>query len=274
MIKKAIVPAAGYGTRSLPITKVLPKEMFPIKGKPSIHYIVEEAVEAGIEEILIIVSKYKNLIVDYFDVSLELEAFLESRNKVELLDKLTLPKVHIQYTRQPYARGLGDAIRLGRSFAGNDPFVVLLPDDIILTRGANATKQLVDLYQTVEAPVIALKYIKDELLHKYGVVDVITQKDQLHSIKSIVEKPKVSPPSNLAVVGRYVMTPDIFDCISTKQDRFDGEIQFTDAIKELISLRTCYGYEIEGDRFDIGIEEEYVNLIQYVHHLHEQNQTN
>ncbi|MCF6409144.1 UTP--glucose-1-phosphate uridylyltransferase [Pseudalkalibacillus salsuginis] len=267
MIKKAIIPAAGYGTRSLPITKVLPKEMFPIKGKPSIHYIVEEAVESGIEEILIIVSKYKNLIVDYFDVSLELEAFLESRNKAYLLDKLVLPKVHIQYTRQPYARGLGDAILLGRSFAGNDPFAVLLPDDIIINQGANATKQLIDLYNTVESPVIALKYMKDELLHKYGVVDITSQEGQVHHLKSIIEKPKHSPPSNLAVVGRYIMTPDIFDCITVKSGEFGEEIQLTDAICKLMANRACYGYEIEGDRFDIGIEEEYLQLIRYIHGL-------
>jgi UTP--glucose-1-phosphate uridylyltransferase len=267
LIKKAIIPAAGYGTRSLPITKVLPKEMFPINGKPTIHYIVEEAVEAGIEEILIIVSKYKNLIVDYFDVSLELEAFLESRNKSHLLDKLALPDVHIQYTRQPYARGLGDAVQLGKSFVGEDPFAVLLPDDIILNNGENVIQQLINLYNTKLTPIIALKQVSEDLLHKYGVIDAIPNFGQIHEIQSIVEKPRHSPPSNLAVIGRYLFTSDIFEYINKEKKDDNGEIQLTDAIRRMLQSKTCFGLEVEGDRFDIGVEEDYLNLLQHMHNL-------
>ncbi|WLD94967.1 UTP--glucose-1-phosphate uridylyltransferase [Alkalihalobacillus sp. AL-G] len=268
MVKKAIIPAAGYGTRSLPVTKVLPKEMFPINGKPSIHYIVEEAVESGIEEILIVVSKYKNMIVDYFDVSLELEAFLEARNKSFLLEKMSLPEVHIQYVRQPYARGLGDAILLGKSFVGNEPFAVLLPDDIIINNDICATKQLINLYEYENSPIVALKYIQDKWLHKYGVIDGVEKDKGVFQLRSIVEKPKSTPPSNLAVMGRYILTPDIFPILkNVKPDEYD-EVQLTDGILDLLSQRICYGFEIEGERFDIGFEDDYLQLLQYMKENH------
>jgi UTP--glucose-1-phosphate uridylyltransferase len=272
LVKKAIIPAAGYGTRSLPITKVLPKEMFPINGKPTIHYIVEEAALAGIEEILIIVSKYKNLIVDYFDVSLELEAFLESRNKAHLLKKLTLPDVHIQYTRQPYAKGLGDAILMGESFVGKDPFAVLLPDDIILNQGASVTQQLIQMYEQKHSSIIALKNVDDHLLHKYGVIRGTPCSDHVYELQSIVEKPRISPPSNLAVIGRYVLTADIFESIRNQECDEHQEVQLTDAISKMMQKQTCFGLEIEGDRYDIGVEEDYLNLLLQLHRGEEERE--
>ncbi|MCF6136903.1 UTP--glucose-1-phosphate uridylyltransferase [Pseudalkalibacillus berkeleyi] len=262
MIKKAIIPAAGYGTRSLPITKVLPKEMFPINGRPAIHYIVEEAVQAGVEEILIVVSSNKNMIVDYFDTSLELEAFLKLTNKSNLLDKLRTPDVHIQYTRQPYARGLGDAVRLGKSFVGNDPFMVLLPDDIILNKNGSVTKQIMNVFNELHSPVIALRHVRDECLNQYGVVEPTYHSRHIHEIRSIVEKPQTNPPSNLAVIGRYAFTSNIFEYLTRQEESVNSEVQLTDAIQTMLTNEKCYGFEVEGDRYDIGIEKDYIQLLQ------------
>ncbi|MBA2874955.1 UTP--glucose-1-phosphate uridylyltransferase [Thermaerobacillus caldiproteolyticus] len=261
MVKKAIIPAAGYGTRSLPITKVIPKEMFPIDMKPAIHYVVEEAIESGIEEILIIVSRTKNLIVDYFDHSLELEAFLEKQNKTHLLEKEFIPKVRIYYTRQSYARGLGDAVYLGKSFVGNEPFAVLLPDDIILNGTTPAIQQLVEEYKTYLQSVIGLNKVEDKHLHKYGVVKGEPLGNRMCKIVDIVEKPKTNPPSNLAVIGRYVFTPSIFSYLETLTMKEGEEIQLTDAIKKMSTAEACYGKSIEGNRFDIGSYDDYISLI-------------
>jgi UTP--glucose-1-phosphate uridylyltransferase len=261
-IKKAIIPAAGYGTRSLPITKVIPKEMFPIAGKPAIHYIVEEAVQSGIEEILIVVSRNKNMILDYFDRSLELEAFLEKKNKSYLLDKDHIPNIGIQYVRQPYAEGLGDAIKLGRKFIGNDPFAVLLPDDIFLCPKKAALAQLIDVYSTYETPLIVLEKVKTELLSNYGVIREKKLSDRLYEVIDIVEKPKSSPPSNLAVSGRYIFNDSIFSYLDKVTKGAGGEIQLTDAIKLLLKEQRCLGLEVIGERFDIGTDKDYIKLIK------------
>lgn len=260
-IRKAIIPAAGYGTRSLPITKVVPKEMFPILGKPAIHYIVEEAVASGIEEILIVVSRNKNMILDYFDRSLELEAFLEKANKENLLKKINLPKVHIQYVRQPYAEGLGDAIYLGKQFVEGEPFAVLLPDDIFVCSKKPALKQLVDLYNDYNSPVIALQKVKKDLLKNYGVIKEKKLLGNIYKIIDIIEKPEDSPPSNLAVCGRYILEPSIFSSLNAITKGTNGELQLTDAIKALIKTQKFYGVKIKGERFDIGNEKDYIKLI-------------
>ncbi len=260
-IKKAIIPAAGYGTRNLPITKVLPKEMFPIAGKPALHYIVEEAVKSGIEEILMVVSRNKTMILDYFDRSLELEAFLEKTNKQYLLETSAIPNIHIQYVRQPYAEGLGDAIKLGKQFVGNEPFAILLPDDLFICPKEGALEQLIRAYHTYKAPIIALKQVKKHLLGNYGVIKEKQLQEQLFEIVDIVEKPKNSPPSNLAVSGRYIFEASIFSYLEQIKKGAGGEIQLTDAIKALLREQKCYGVEIVGERYDISSEGDYVKLI-------------
>ncbi|WP_209125424.1 UTP--glucose-1-phosphate uridylyltransferase [Alkalihalobacillus sp. BA299] len=260
-IKKAIIPAAGYGTRSLPITKVLPKEMFPINGKPAIHYVVEEAVASGIEEILIVVSRNKNMIIDYFDRSLELEAFLTETNKKHLLEKLSVPKAHIQFVRQPYARGLGNALEMGMPFINDEPFAVLLPDDLFFEK-KQSLKQLIKAYEKKNSSVIGVQQVKQELLKNYGVIKEKKVSARLHEIVDIVEKPQSDPPSNLAVVGRYVLHPDIFTFLKKIKPGVGGEIQLTDALKEMLKVRKCFGYEVTGERYDIGSNKDYFELLK------------
>ncbi|TLS37627.1 UTP--glucose-1-phosphate uridylyltransferase [Pseudalkalibacillus caeni] len=266
-MKKAIIPAAGYGTRNLPITKVIPKEMFPIMGKPAIHYIVEEAVESGIEEILIIVSRNKNMIIDYFDRSLELEAFLTQVNKGHLIEKTASPDVHIQFIRQPYAKGLGDAIKLGKRFIGDEPFAILLPDDLFFDSKKPALSQLIDVYNRHHSNVLALQKVKNEHLKNYGVIKEEFISDSLYKVSDIVEKPKTNPPSNLAVNGRYILKPEIFTCLEKLRPGSGGELQLTDAIKQLLLDQTFYGSILTGAHFDIGKEEEYIELILKMNNL-------
>jgi UTP--glucose-1-phosphate uridylyltransferase len=265
MIKKAIIPAAGYGTRSLPITKVLPKEMFPIGVKPAIHYVVEEAAESGIEQVLVIVSRTKSLIVDYFDHSLELEAFLEKENKSHLMNDLSIPNIQILYTRQPYARGLGDAIRLGKNFVGDDSFAILLPDDIIISKEKPALKQLIEVYKLKKSSVIGLNKVEDDLLQNYGVVKGQKEKNRILQIKDVVEKPKTNPPSNLAIIGRYVFTSDIFNYLEKLKPGVGGEYQLTDAIKEMLDSRQVLGKVMDGKRYDIGKSDEYIDLLNLIY---------
>ncbi|MBC6972162.1 UTP--glucose-1-phosphate uridylyltransferase [Bacillus sp. Xin] len=265
MIKKAIIPAAGYGTRSLPITKVVPKEMFPIGNKPAIHYIVEEAVKSGVEQILIVLSRTKNLIVDYFDYSLELEAFLKREDKSHLLNEFSIPDIQIHYTRQPYARGLGEAIKLTETFIGNDPFAVLLPDDIVISDKEPALNQLIKIYQETNSSVIGIHTVPDEALGKYGIIKGDIVKKDYMQITDIVEKPKVNPPSNFAVIGRYVFTPDIFPLLKNIKPGVGGEYQLTDAIHSLLTMKNVYGKIIDGNRYDIGQEDEYIQLLNLIY---------
>lgn len=264
MVKKAIIPAAGYGTRNLPITKVVPKELFPIGNKPAINYVVEEAMAAGIEEILIVVSRSKNLIADYFDRSLELEAYLERKQKTKLLDKIKIPKIQIQYTRQPYAKGLGDAILLGKNFVGNEPFAVLLPDEVIFEKETDGLIQLTKLYDENKSSVLGLYKVEKQLLSSYGVVEWENLKKDIVEITSIVEKPVNNPPSDMAVIGRYVFNPSIFSCLEKTKPGVGGEIQLTDAINEMIKSEKIYGVTIHGNRFDISRFEEYLAANQYI----------
>jgi len=261
MVRKAIVPAAGYGTRNLPITKAIPKEMFPLGLKPAIHHIVEEAVQSGIEQLLIIISNSKHSILDYFDRSVELEAFLKSNNKEHMLKHLELPKIEITYIQQHYAKGLGDAIRLGKEFVGDDPFGILLPDDFVLSDRTPALKQLIDVYNETNSSVLGLKQVNQEQLKNYGVIQGSTNTN-LIQIENIVEKPKQDPPSDLAVIGRYILTPTIFQCIEDLTEGVDGELQLTDAIKFLLRIEPIYGKIVSGDRYDIGNLEEYVELMK------------
>ncbi|ARK28847.1 UTP--glucose-1-phosphate uridylyltransferase [Halalkalibacter krulwichiae] len=263
-VKKAIIPAAGYGTRCLPITKAVPKELFPIGTRPTIHYIVEEAIEAGIEEILIVVSRSKNMIIDYFDRSIELETFLEQKQKQQLLKKLKPLNVQIQYIRQSQSLGLGDAIRLGESFVNNEPFAVLLPDEVIFGQDTGALDQLLSIYTKHNKSVLGLCEMEQKFLKNYGVVHWQSGENGLIEITDIVEKPMKRPPSNLAVIGRYIFTPSIFSFLKTAKPSLGGEIQLTDAIKEMLKEEKYYGVQPNGIRFDISRVEEFIAANQYI----------
>ncbi len=263
-MKKAVIPAAGYGTRNLPITKVLPKEMFPICGRPAIDYIVQEAVEAGIEEILIILSRSKTMIMDYFDRSLELETYLIQSNKSELLPLLKQPNVHIQFSRQSYAKGLGDAIRLAERFVGNEPFAVLLPDQLFINETTNALQTLIATYKQHKENIIGVKTVKQEDLKLYGVIEGTQLSEGLYTITNIMEKPQHFPPSNLAVMGRYIFTPDLFPFLHQTSPGVGNEIQLTDAIQDMLAVHSYKAQVLDMDCYDLGKEEEYMALLHYM----------
>ncbi|MFD2442713.1 UTP--glucose-1-phosphate uridylyltransferase GalU [Bacillus sp. CGMCC 1.16607] len=253
-IKKAIIPAAGLGTRFLPATKALPKEMLPIIDKPTIQFIIEEAIYSGIEDIIIITGRNKRSIEDHFDVSVELELNLKNNRKNDLLEKVKSISnmADIHYIRQKEPLGLGHAIYCARKFIGNEPFAVLLGDDII-SSNKPCIKQLMEVYDKVGSSVLGVKTIENELLYKYGVIDPIqTLYDEYILIKGMVEKPIVSPPSNLAVMGRYILDPLIFDFLKDLEPGVGGEIQLTDAICQLARVKQVIAFPFEGKRYDVG----------------------
>lgn len=235
--------------------------MFPIGVKPAIQYVVEEALDSGIEHILIIVSRSKSMIVDYFDESLELDTFLEQSNKQHLKSKLQIPKNQLHYTRQPYAKGLGDAIRLGETFIGDEPFAVLLPDDIIVSEEKPGLRELIHVFEQTGSSVIGLKEVEEKFLHQYGVIGGTKESEGIYKIQEMIEKPKKQAPSNLAVVGRYVLNPSIFFYLKKINPGAGGELQLTDAIKELIKKEICFGKLLTGDRYDIGNVNDYINIV-------------
>ncbi|WP_342574962.1 UTP--glucose-1-phosphate uridylyltransferase GalU [Solibacillus sp. FSL K6-1781] len=252
-IKKAIIPAAGLGTRFLPATKAMPKEMLPIVDKPTIQYIVEEAIAAGIEDILIVTGKGKRSIEDHFDSAWELEHNLINNGKFEDLKKVKeSANVEIHYIRQKEALGLGHAIWCARKFIGNEPFAVLLGDDIVKSEQP-CIKQLINQYEKVQSSVIGIMQVEDKDIHKYGIINPINTNSNLMEVRQFIEKPTlVEAPSNLAIIGRYILTPEIFPFLEEKQIGKGGEIQLTDAIEKLNSEQKVYGYEFEGKRYDVG----------------------
>ncbi len=260
-VRKAVFPVGGLGTRFLPATKALPKEMLPIVDKPLIHYAVEEARAAGIEEFIFVTGKGKSAIEDHFDHSSELESLLQSRGKLEALESLRawLPAPgRVAYTRQMEPLGLGHAVWCARSFVGDEPFAVLLPDDIFLA-GVPCLKQMVDAYAG-EGGMVAAETIAGPDISNYGVLDV--EKDdggKVVPVRGLVEKPKpADAPSNLAVVGRYIMTPRVFDYLDRKEKGAGGEIQLTDALSWLASQEPFAGIRIDGERFDCGSRSGYL----------------
>jgi UTP--glucose-1-phosphate uridylyltransferase len=254
MIRKAVIPAAGLGTRFLPATKSMPKEMLPIIDKPVIQYVVEEAIASGIDDIIVITGRGKRAIEDYFDASPELENHLLSKNKEDLLREIkdisSLADIH--YVRQKEPKGLGDAILKAEKHVGDEPFAVLLGDDIIAIE-KTAMNQLIEIFDKVKCSVVGVEEVSLELLSKYGVVEVEQKPEDLFLVTNLVEKPE-RPPSNLAVSGRYILTPDIFDCIREVKPGYGGEIQLTDALNLLLNLKEqrIYAKKIEGRRYDIG----------------------
>ena len=253
-LTKAIIPAAGLGTRFLPATKAMPKEMLPILDKPTIQYIVEEAAKAGIEDIIIVTGKHKRAIEDHFDNQKELEITLENSGKTELLEKVQFSTnlANIFYVRQKEQKGLGHAILTAKQFIGNEPFAVLLGDDIVESDDP-AIKQLMDVYEQTEKSVIGVQEVRPEDTHRYGIIDPVSQNGRLYDVKKFVEKPAPgTAPSNLAIMGRYVLTPDIFDYLANQGEGAGGEIQLTDAIERLNADSQVYAYDFEGNRYDVG----------------------
>ncbi|ALM56306.1 UTP--glucose-1-phosphate uridylyltransferase GalU [Staphylococcus equorum] len=253
-IKKAIIPAAGLGTRFLPATKAMPKEMLPILDKPTIQYIVEEAARAGIEDIIIVTGKHKRAIEDHFDNQKELEMILQDKGKTDLLEKVkySTELANIFYVRQKEQKGLGHAIYSARQFIGDEPFAVLLGDDIVESDNP-AIKQLIEAYEETGKSVIGVQEVEEDQTHRYGIIDPLEKSGRKYEVKEFVEKPKQgTAPSNLAIMGRYVLTADIFDYLKTQSKGAGGEIQLTDAIERLNKHDQVYAYDFEGDRFDVG----------------------
>ena len=251
-IKKAIIPAAGMGTRFLPATKAMPKEMLPIVDKPTIQYIVEEAIASGIEDIIIVTGKTKRAIEDHFDTNFELEESLKRSGKLDLLEKVKQAEVAIHYIRQNEPKGLGHAVWSARKFIGNEPFAVLLGDDIVQAE-TPGLKQLMNQFDETQSSVVGVQKVSDEETHRYGIVDPGSNGDRLYKVDHFVEKPEQgTAPSNLAIMGRYVLTPEIFGFLGEHEIGAGGEIQLTDAIQKLNEVQEVYAYDFEGTRHDVG----------------------
>jgi UTP--glucose-1-phosphate uridylyltransferase len=253
-IRKAVFPAAGYGTRFLPATKAQPKEMLPIVDKPVIQYLVEEAVASGIEEIIIVTGRGKRAIEDHFDHSFELEHTLVEKNKHDLLEKVrnVSDLAKFIYVRQPMPLGDGHAVMCAREIVGDEPFAVMFGDDIVDNK-VPALKQLIDVYEKTNCSVIGLNQVPKEQTQNYGVIKSCDKEGRTHHIEDLVEKPKPKDaPSNLAIIGKYVVTPEIFEALENATPSRDGEIRLIDGFLELIKHQQIYGYELEGKRYDAG----------------------
>jgi UTP--glucose-1-phosphate uridylyltransferase len=256
-VRKAVFPAAGLGTRFLPATKAQPKEMLPLVDKPIIQYGVEEALASGCNQIIIITGRGKQSIEDHFDVSYELERMLEDRKKLDLLKivRSISDTIHLAYVRQKEALGLGHAVLMARELVGNEPFAVLLADDVI-DNPIPALKQMVDVFNQKQCSVIAAQVVEGKMISSYGVFETAPAEGfngRLFEIKNMVEKPRFEDaPSNLAVIGRYILTPTIFDCLSQTQPGAGGELQLTDGMRMLLQKEKMYGYIYEGRRHDTG----------------------
>ncbi|MGG0492163.1 UTP--glucose-1-phosphate uridylyltransferase GalU [Priestia megaterium] len=252
-VKKAIIPAAGLGTRFLPATKAMPKEMLPIVDKPTIQYIIEEAIESGIEDIIIVTGKGKRAIEDHFDNAPELEQNLVEKEKFELLEKVRQSaNVEIHYIRQKEPKGLGHAVWCARKFIGDEPFAVLLGDDIVQAE-TPCLRQLMNQYDETLSSVIGVQTVTENETNRYGIVDPISSNGRRYQVDTFVEKPALgTAPSNLAIMGRYIFTPEIFKFLEQQEVGAGGEIQLTDAIQKLNEIQRVFAYDFEGKRYDVG----------------------
>jgi UTP--glucose-1-phosphate uridylyltransferase len=266
-VRKAIFPAAGLGTRFLPATKAQPKEMLPLVDKPIIQYSVEEAVASGIKDIIIVTGKGKNAIEDHFDVSVELETFLEKRGKLDVLAEIRQISnlINVSYVRQGEPLGLGHAVLVTRALVGNEPFAVVLGDDVIDARPP-ALQQMVDVFSHVDGPVLAVEEVDRDSVSAYGIIDAEEIRPGVYRIRDMVEKPpRDEAPSNLAIIGRYVLTPDIFpelEATAREKDR-TGEIQLTNGLRRLLRKRPIYGCRIDGVRHDTGNKLGFLKAVVY-----------
>jgi UTP--glucose-1-phosphate uridylyltransferase len=268
LVRKAVFPAAGLGTRFLPATKAQPKEMLPLVDKPIIQYGVEEAVEAGIDNIILVTGRGKNAIEDHFDRSVELETFLEARGKREQLDEVRKISnlINFAYVRQGEPLGLGHAVLVTRELVGDEPFAVILGDDVI-DADPPAIRQLMDVFQHLGGPVLAVERVPREQISSYGVIAIEPNThlgDGVYQVRDLVEKPpREEAPSDLAIIGRYVLTPDIFPALAaTKSDR-TGEIQLTNGLRELLRARPIYACEVKGVRHDTGNKLGFLKAVVY-----------
>ena len=256
-IRKAVIPAAGFGTRFLPATKATPKEMLPIVDKPTIQYIVEEALASGIEDILIISGHAKRAIEDHFDSAPILEAELEAKGKTEMLEMVRkISDINVHYIRQKHMRGLGDAILCASAFIDNEPFAVLLGDDVVYNPAPEmpALKQLMDMYTQTGATILGCQKVPKEKVSSYGIVaGKPTMNDQLMRVEDMIEKPSIEEaPSQMAVLGRYIITPDVFEVLKNTKPGKGGEVQLTDALKVMAKRENVYAYNFTGKRYDVG----------------------
>lgn len=252
-ITKAVIPAAGLGTRFLPLTKAMPKEMLPIFDKPAIQYIVEEAILSGIEDIIIVTGKGKRSIEDHFDNNFELEANLLKKGKFELLEKVrNSSKIELHYIRQKEPKGLGHAVWTARKFIGNEPFAVLLGDDIVRSE-TPCLKQLMDQYDQKHSSIIGVQTVPEHQTHRYGIIEPAGRNGRIYGVRNLVEKPLPgTAPSELAIMGRYILTPEIFSFLEEQEIGAGGEVQLTDAIQKLNKLQKVFAYNFEGKRYDVG----------------------
>jgi UTP--glucose-1-phosphate uridylyltransferase len=267
-VRKAVFPAAGLGTRFLPATKAQPKEMLPLVDKPIIQYGVEEAVASGIANIILVTGRGKNAIEDHFDVSVELESFLEARGKREQLDQIRRISslINFAYVRQGEPLGLGHAVLVARELVGNEPFAVILGDDVI-DADPPAIKQMIDVFDRLDGPVLAVERVPMDEISSYGVIDPAPDAglgDGIHRVRDLVEKPpREEAPSNLAIIGRYVLTPDIFPALAATQSDRTGEIQLTNGLRQLLKSRPIYAFEVKGVRHDTGNKLGFLKAVVY-----------
>lgn len=253
-VRKAVIPAAGFGTRFLPATKAVPKEMLPIVDKPTIQYIAEEAINAGITELLIVTSRGKEAMVNHFDKAFELEAVLERDGKEELLKAVreVSDKIDVHFIRQQEQKGLGHAVLYAKSFAAGEPFAVMLGDDVVVSQKP-CIGQLIEQYEKYNASILGVQKVGMEHVSKYGIVDADPVGERMYKLRGMVEKPKIEDaPSDMAVLGRYIITPAIFECLEKTPKGAGGEIQLTDALVMLSEKEDIYAYDFEGKRYDIG----------------------
>jgi UTP--glucose-1-phosphate uridylyltransferase len=265
VIRKAVFPAAGLGTRFLPATKAQPKEMLPLVDKPIIQYGVEEAVASGVDNIILVTGRGKNAIEDHFDVSVELETFLESRGKKELLAEIRKISnlINFSYVRQGEPLGLGHAVLVTRALVGDEPFAVILGDDVI-DANPPALRQMIDVFQQVQGPVLAIERVPREDVSAYGIIDADEIKPGVYRIRDLVEKPpREEAPSDLAIIGRYILTPDIFPALEATVTDRTGEIQLTNGIRKLLKSRPIFGCRIDGVRHDTGNKLGFLKAVVY-----------
>ena len=270
-ISKCLFPAAGYGTRFLPVTKAMPKEMLPILTKPLIQYGVEEAVESGLDTMAIITGRGKRAIEDHFDISYELEHQIKGSSKEHLLDEIRalISRCTFTYTRQIEMKGLGDAILKGKVLIGNEPFAVVLADDLCINEnGKGVLSQMITLYQKYKCSIVAIMEVPAEETYKYGVIDGKEIEEGVYMVSNMVEKPEPSEaPSNLAIIGRYILTPDIFEMIKSTKPGKNGEIQITDALMHLAQSGMVLACKFSGKRFDCGSVEGFVEATNYLYSM-------
>ncbi|PYR56452.1 MAG: UTP--glucose-1-phosphate uridylyltransferase [Acidobacteria bacterium] len=265
VIRKAVFPAAGLGTRFLPATKAQPKEMLPLVDKPIIQYGVEEALASGVDNIILVTGRGKNAIEDHFDVSVELETFLESRGKTDLLNEIRKISnlINVSYVRQGEPLGLGHAVLVTRTLVGNEPFAVILADDVI-DATPPALRQMIQVFEELDGPVLAIEEVPPEDVSAYGVIDAEEMRPGVYRIRDLVEKPpRDEAPSNLAIIGRYVLTPDIFPALEETANDRSGEIQLTNGLRRLLKQRPIYGCRVAGVRHDTGNKLGYLRAVVY-----------